>query len=75
MVSLPRRESSAGAVVATVWLLFSGRLRRGRGVRAQIARDLRGDERDEDSQRKCSEDDRTKARSDEGEPHEQAHDA
>ena len=33
-----------------VSLLCSGRLMRGMGIRAQIVRDLQGDERDEDSQ-------------------------
>ena len=50
-----------------VSLLCSGRLMRGMGIRAQIVRDLQGDERDEDSQQQCGKGNRAEARPDEGE--------
>jgi hypothetical protein len=46
-----RKGGSGGGVYSPVKvsLLFSGRLGRGMSIRAQIARDLKGHERDEDS--------------------------
>lgn len=44
-------------------------------VRAQVARNLKGDECDETCQHQCGEGDRAKACSEEGERNEQAHNA
>lgn len=44
-------------------------------IRTQIARDFKGDERNEDYEHQCGEGNRSEARSDEGERYKQAYDA
>src|SRR5215207_1460892 len=56
-------------------LLVSGWLGPAMSIRAQIARDLKCDERDEESHHHCSERNRAEAGSEESERYEQAYDA